>query len=112
MGPDLLIALLFLFLGVGVPLWAVIDAANKPAVAFYGAGSNKTAWIAVIVVAFFLGVAFFFGGFYLLFTRPKVHRQMRSPLIEEPPQIDAPMDCQGRVLTLGAEQRLPAPRSA
>jgi hypothetical protein len=77
-GPDLLIALLVLFLGFGVPLWAVIDAANRPAVAFYGAGSNKMAWIAVIVVAFFLGIGFLLGGFYLLFTRPKVRRQMGS----------------------------------
>jgi hypothetical protein len=78
MGPDLLIALLVLFLGIGVPLWAVIDAANRPAAAFYGAGSNKTAWIAVIVVAFFLGIGLLLGGFYLLFTRPKVRRQMGS----------------------------------
>ena len=78
MGPDLLIALLVLFLGIGVPLWAVIDAANRPAVAFYGAGSNKTAWIAVIVGAFFLGIGLLLGGFYLLFTRPKVRRQMGS----------------------------------
>ena len=78
MGPDLLIALLVLFLGIGVPLWAVIHAANRPAVAFYAAGSNKTAWIAVIVVAFLLGVGLFLGGFYLLFTRPKVRRQVGS----------------------------------
>jgi hypothetical protein len=77
-GPDLLIALLFLGLGVGVPIWAVVDAASRPAAAFYGAGSNKTAWIAVIVVAFFLGVGLFLGGYYLLFTRPKVGRQMGS----------------------------------
>ena len=78
MGPDLLIVLVILFLGVGVPLWAVVDAASRPAVAFYGAGSNKTAWIAVIIVAFFLGVGLFLGGFYLLFTRPKVRQQMGS----------------------------------
>jgi hypothetical protein len=34
------------------------------------------AWIEVIVVAFFLGIGFLLGGFYLLFTRPKVRRQM------------------------------------
>lgn len=78
MGPDLLIALLVLFLGIGVPLWAVIDAANRPAAAFYGAGSHKTAWIAVIVVAFFLGIGLLLGGFYLLFTRPKVRRETGS----------------------------------
>ncbi|HWD54553.1 MAG TPA: hypothetical protein VG346_05490 [Acidimicrobiales bacterium] len=78
MGPDLLIVLLVMFLGVGVPLWAVIDAANRPAVAFYGAGSNKVAWIAVLVVAFFLGVGVLLGGYYLLFTRPKVRQQFAS----------------------------------
>ncbi len=78
MGPDLLIVLLVLILWLGVPLWAVIDAANRPAVAFFAAGSNKTAWIAVIVVAFLLGGGLFLGGFYLLFTRPKVRRQMGS----------------------------------
>ena len=78
MGPDLLITLLVLLLGVGVPLWAVIDAAKRPAVAFYSAGSNKVAWIAVIVVAFFLGIGLLLGGFYLLVTRPKVARQMGS----------------------------------
>ena len=36
------------------------------------------AWIAVIVVAFFLGIGLLLGGFYLLFTRPKVRRQMGS----------------------------------
>jgi RsiW-degrading membrane proteinase PrsW (M82 family) len=77
-GPDLLIALLILFLGVGVPVWALVDAASRPPVAFYGAGSNKTAWIAVIVVAFFLGVGLLLGGFYLCFTRPKLRQQMGS----------------------------------
>ena len=74
----LLIALFLLFLGFGVPLWVFADAVSRPAVAFYGAGSNKTAWIAVIVVAFFLGIGLLLGGFYLLFTRPKVRRQMES----------------------------------
>jgi hypothetical protein len=78
MGPDLLVVLVMLFLGFVVPLWAVVDAASRPALAFYGAGSNKTAWIVVIVVAFFLGIGLFLGGFYLLFTRPKVRRHMGS----------------------------------
>jgi hypothetical protein len=75
-GPDLLMVLLVLALSFGVPIWAVVDAASRPAAAFYGAGSNKTAWIVVIVVTFLLGVGLFLGGFYLLFTRPKVRRQM------------------------------------
>jgi len=75
-GPDLLIVLLVLFCAVAVPIWAVVDAANRPVAAFYGAGSNKTAWIVVIVVAWIFGLGFFLGGFYLVFTRPKVSRQM------------------------------------
>jgi hypothetical protein len=45
---------------------------------FSGAASNKTAWIAVIVVAFLLGLGFLLGGLYLLITRPKVRRQTES----------------------------------
>ena len=74
-GPDLLIVLLVLFCALVVPIWAVVDAANRPAAAFHGAGSNKTAWIVVIVVAWVFGLGFFLGGFYLLFTRPKISRQ-------------------------------------
>jgi hypothetical protein len=74
-GADLLIVLVILVCAIGVPLWAVIHAASRPAGAFYGAGSNKTTWILVIVVAWFFGLGFFLGGFYLLFTRPKVRRQ-------------------------------------
>jgi hypothetical protein len=77
-GADLLlVAVLLLFVFV-VPVWAVVDAAGRPAAAFYGAGSNKTTWIVVIAVAWFFGLAFFLGGFYLLFTRPKVRRQMEG----------------------------------
>jgi hypothetical protein len=75
-GPDLFVVLLILLCAVAVPIWAVVDAANRPTTAFYGAGSNKTAWIVVIVVAWLIGIGFFLGGFYLIFTRPKVRRQM------------------------------------
>ena len=77
-GPDLFVVLVVLFCAVAVPIWAIVDAASRPAVAFYGAGSNKTAWIVVIVVAWVIGLGFFLGGFYLLFTRPKVRRQMEQ----------------------------------
>jgi uncharacterized protein DUF2516 len=77
MGPDLIIVLVVMFCAVGVPVWAIVDAASRPPVAFYGAGSNKTAWIVVIAVSWLLGLGFFLGGFYLLFTRPKVRRQLQ-----------------------------------
>jgi hypothetical protein len=76
-GPDLLIVIVVL-VAVAVPLWAVVDAASRPASAFFGAGSNKTIWIVVIVVSWFIGLGLFLGGFYLLFTRPKVRRQMEG----------------------------------
>lgn len=76
-GPDLLVVLLIL-VGIAVPLWAVVDAARRPADAFYAARSNKTIWIVVIAVAWFFGLGFFLGGYYLLFTRQKVRRQMES----------------------------------
>ncbi len=75
-GPDLLL-LVVLLCAVAVPIWALVDAASRPAVAFYGAGSNKTAWIVVVVVAWLIGLGFFLGGYYLVFTRPKVRRQMQ-----------------------------------
>jgi hypothetical protein len=77
-GADLLILLIVLLCAVVVPLWAVVDAVGRPAGAFYGAGSNKTTWIVVIAIAWFFGLGFFLGGFYLLFTRPKVRRQMEG----------------------------------
>jgi uncharacterized membrane protein YedE/YeeE len=72
----LLISLVVLFGSIVVPIWAVIDAANRSAVAFYAAGSNKTAWIIVIVASALFGMGFFLGGYYLLFTRKKMQRQL------------------------------------
>jgi purine-cytosine permease-like protein len=72
----LLIVVVVMFCALAVPIWALVDAANRPAAAFYGAGSNKTAWIVVIAAAWFLGVAFFLAGYYLLFPRRKVRAVM------------------------------------
>lgn len=77
-GGDLLVAVIVLLWVFVVPLWAIVDAAGRPAAAFHGAGSNKTAWIVAVAVAWFFGLGFFLGGFYLLFTRPKVRRQMEG----------------------------------
>ena len=41
------------------------------------AGSNKTAWVLVLVVSLVLGIGFLFGGYYLLAVRHKVHQQTR-----------------------------------
>lgn len=77
-GGDLLIALVIFVCVFLVPIWAVADAATRPAAAFSRAGSSRTTWIVVIVVGWLFGLAFFLGGFYLLITRPKVRRQMEQ----------------------------------
>ena len=79
-GPDVLVVLVILVYGLAVPIWAVVDAATRPAGAFASAGSNKTIWIVAIVVAWLVGLGFFLAGFYLLFTRPKVRRK-REPMV-------------------------------
>ncbi len=63
-------------ISVVVSIVAIVDAANRSGTAFYAAGSNKSAWIAVLVVATVLGLGFFLGGWYLIAIRPKVRSQM------------------------------------
>jgi hypothetical protein len=77
-GSGSFILLPVLFLTAGIPLWAVVDAVSRPASAFYDAGSNKTAWIIVLIVTLFLGFGFFLGSFYLISVRRKVRLQARS----------------------------------
>ena len=74
-GPTVMILALFTML---IPLWAVIDALTRPAVAFYAAGSNKTAWVIVLLVAtFVLGIGLFLAAYYLIAVRRKVRQQMQ-----------------------------------
>jgi hypothetical protein len=75
-GPDVFIAALAMGCLYLLPLWAIIDALSRPALAFYGAGSNRIAWVVVLVVATVLGLGWLFGGYYLLSVRRKVRRQL------------------------------------
>lgn len=71
-GPALPIVLL----GFALPLWAIVDALRRPAVSFYAAGSNKTAWVIVLLVStFVLGIGLFLATFYLVSVRSKVQQQ-------------------------------------
>jgi hypothetical protein len=71
-GPSLVIVVL---LGFAIPLWAIVDALGRPAVAFYAAGSNKSAWVAVLIVfTFVLGIGFFLAAFYLASVRRKLQQ--------------------------------------
>jgi hypothetical protein len=74
-GPNVGLVLIPI-IGLLVPIVAIIDAANQPAPAFYAAGSNKTAWIVVLIVATVLGIGLFLGGWYLIAVRPRVRRQI------------------------------------
>jgi hypothetical protein len=76
-GFALLIGIVVLVCEIVVPTWALVDAANRPKTVFYNAGSNKTVWIVLIVVSWLIGLGFFLAGFYLVFTRPKVRRQVQ-----------------------------------
>jgi hypothetical protein len=73
-GPSLVLVVL---LGFALPFWAIVDALSRPAVAFYAAGSNKSAWIAVLIVfTFVLGIGFFLAAFYLVSVRRKLQQQV------------------------------------
>ena len=75
-GPN--VGLVFIvILVVAVPVMAIIDALVWPAWAFYRAGSNKTAWVIVLVGATVLGIGVFLGAWYLLGVRPRVKQQAR-----------------------------------
>jgi hypothetical protein len=75
-GPN--IGLVFIvILAVAVAVMAIIDALVWPAWAFYRAGSNKTAWVIVLVGATVLGIGVFLGAWYLLGVRPRVKQQAR-----------------------------------
>ena len=64
--------------GIALPLWAIVDALSRPAVAFYAAGSNKTAWIIVLLVfTLVLGIGFFLAAFYLVSVRKKVQQELQ-----------------------------------
>jgi uncharacterized BrkB/YihY/UPF0761 family membrane protein len=73
-GPSIVLVVL---LGFALPLWAIVDALSRPAVAFYAAGSNKSAWITVLIVfTFVLGIGFFLAAFYLVSVRRKLQQQV------------------------------------
>jgi uncharacterized protein involved in exopolysaccharide biosynthesis len=73
-GLDGLLILVVTIVSVGIPLWAIIDAATKPSVAFRAAGSSKVMWIALIVVfSFFTGIiGLILAIVYLSWIRPRV----------------------------------------
>lgn len=76
----LLILTLILVLSVllGIPIWALVDAAGKPSEAFLKVGSSKGLWIALIAVftICFVVVGLILAVIYLVSVRPKVDLQL------------------------------------
>ena len=73
-GPNIGLVLIMI-VAVAVPVVAIVDALLWPALAFSGAGSNKTAWVIVLAGAAVLGIGVFLGAWYLLGVRPGVKRR-------------------------------------
>ncbi len=66
---DVLI-LLGVAIAVGIPLWAIIDAARRPASAFQQIGSDKTRRIVIVVASIV----------YLASARPRLQKATSTPL--------------------------------
>jgi len=78
-GPAVVVAFLAVLVGLGLPLWAVIDAASRPTAAFTPARSSKGMWIALIAVFWFLTgiVGLVLAVVYLAAIRPRLAAVMR-----------------------------------
>ena len=77
-GGGFVIVILVLFVSIGVPLWAIINAGSRPAGAFTAAGSSKGLWLALIILlTLFTGiVGVIVSGVYLTSIRPRVRAVM------------------------------------
>ena len=69
----ILIGLVFL----AVPIWGIVDAAQRPDSQWQAAGQNKTTWIVLMAAgALFCGiVGFVLALVYLLSIRPKLQAE-------------------------------------
>jgi DUF1707 SHOCT-like domain/Protein of unknown function (DUF2516) len=79
---EAVLILLGVAIAIGIPLWAIIDAARRPANSFQQIGSDKTRWIVIIAV---LSVFFNLGGVvasivYLASARPRLQKVTSTPL--------------------------------
>ena len=70
---DVLI-LLGVAIAVGIPLWAIIDAARRPASAFQQIGSDKTRWIVISSTVASASIV------YLASARPRLQKATSTPL--------------------------------
>jgi hypothetical protein len=78
-GVDGLIIVAVMLVGLVVPVWAIADAASRPAAAFAAAGSSKGLWIALIVVFWLITgfIGLILSVVYLTSIRPRVEALTR-----------------------------------
>ncbi len=73
---DNSLVFVFLILGLaalGITIWGVVDALQRPDAAWQAAGQNKTTWVVLmIVLAFLCGLGWVVALVYLLSIRPKL----------------------------------------
>ena len=73
---DNSLVFLFLILGLvalGITIWGVVDALQRPDAVWAAAGQNKTTWVVLmIVLAFLCGLGWVVALIYLLSIRPKL----------------------------------------
>ena len=76
-----LLIVLGVAIAIGIPLWAIIDAARRSDSSFAEIGSDKTRWIVILVVlSVFLNIAgVVASAVYLTTTRPRLKRAGSSP---------------------------------
>ena len=76
LGPsELLIIAMVGIVGMAVPIWGIVDAAQRPDAAWEAAGQNKTLWIVLQAAGLVVcGVAIVFSVIYFAVIRPQVQR--------------------------------------
>jgi hypothetical protein len=62
---------------VALSIWALVDAISRPDWAFQAAGSNKTLWVVLEAIGFFI-CGLVLSLIYLLAIRPKVAAAQRG----------------------------------
>ena len=103
---DLLIALA-VAVAIGIPLWAVIDAARRSEGSFRQIGSDKTRWIVVLVVlsVFLNPVGIVVSVLYLTTTRQRLQRAGTTPPIDVNSPLLGPRPGDGSAILASDEER-------
>jgi hypothetical protein len=103
---DLLIVL-GVAIAIGIPLWAIIDAARRSDSSFQQIGSDKTRWIVILVVlsVFFNLVGIVASVVYLTTTRQRLQRAGSSPPLDVNSPLLEPRPDEGSQILASDEDR-------